>query len=43
MTMSMYSSYTPEDFNNEDDIFGESFIFYVSFIYLKNTPETLMT
>lgn len=23
MTMSMYSSYTPEDFNNEDDIFGE--------------------
>lgn len=22
MTMSMYSSYTPEDFNNEDDIFG---------------------
>lgn len=25
MTMSMYSSYTPEDFNNiEEDIFGES-------------------
>lgn len=24
MTMSMYSSYTPEDFNNEDDIFGKS-------------------
>lgn len=23
MTMSMYSSYTPEDFNNEDDIFGK--------------------
>lgn len=24
MTMSMYSSYTPEDFNNiEEDIFGE--------------------
>lgn len=22
MTMSMYSSYTPEDFNNEEDIFG---------------------
>ena len=25
MTMSMYSSYTPEDFNNiEEDIFGEN-------------------
>lgn len=24
MTMSMYSSYTPEDFNNEEDIFGKS-------------------
>lgn len=23
MTMSMYSSYTPEDFNNEEDIFGQ--------------------
>lgn len=23
MTMSMYSSYTPEDFNTEDDIFGK--------------------
>lgn len=23
MTMSMYSSYTPEDFNNEEDIFGK--------------------
>jgi hypothetical protein len=23
MTMSMYSSYTPEDFNNDEDIFGE--------------------
>lgn len=23
MTMSMYSSYTPEDFNTEEDIFGE--------------------
>lgn len=22
MTMSMYSSYTPEDFNAEEDIFG---------------------
>lgn len=22
MTMSMYSSYTPEDFNHEEDIFG---------------------
>lgn len=22
MTMSMYSSYTPEDFNTEEDIFG---------------------
>lgn len=26
MTMSMYSSYTPEDFNNEDDIFGKILI-----------------
>lgn len=30
MTMSMYSSYTPEDFNNEDDIFGRCSFFLCS-------------
>lgn len=35
MTMSMYSSYTPEDFNNiEEDIFGE-YIYIESFIEFK--------
>lgn len=32
MTMSMYSSYTPEDFNNaEEDIFGESSYLGIAF------------
>lgn len=27
MTMSMYSSYSPEDFHPEEDIFGEYLVF----------------
>lgn len=26
MTMSMYSSYSPEDFHNEEEIFGENYL-----------------
>lgn len=29
MTMSMYSSYSPEDFHQEEDIFGK---FYFNFV-----------
>lgn len=36
MTMSMYSSYTPEDFNNEEDIFGK----WVLWCYCMNLSFT---
>lgn len=33
LTMSMISSYTPEDFSNEDGIFGEFHRFYIHIIF----------
>ena len=36
MTMSMYSSITPEDLNNDgDDIFGKLFFYFYHFITTK--------
>lgn len=35
MTMSMYSSYTPEDFNTEDDIFGKFILKIKTKLHMK--------
>lgn len=35
MTMSMYSSYTPEDFNNDDDIFGKCCLLVLSKSFVR--------
>lgn len=42
MTMSMYSSYTPEDFNNiEEDIFGESRTGFLYILFGVAMPDRL--
>lgn len=38
VTMSMYSSYTPEDFHNEEDIFGESMETFLYQLMVKKCP-----